>query len=94
MVDRPAPPCPSVDTAGAGQRGCGNRGLPALLSYLAQIRHRVAKVDGPERILGEWWGAKGVIGMPRDYYRVENASGERSWQFREAFDPPSPLSCP
>jgi protein ImuB len=57
---------------------------PPLFFVWRKIRHRVVKADGPERILGEWWVAEGDIGMQRDYYRVENASGERFWLFRDA----------
>lgn len=47
-------------------------------------RHRVAKADGPERVLGEWWVADKEIGRQRDYYRVEDEAGERFWLFRDA----------
>lgn len=40
---------------------------------------RVVRADGPERIEQEWW-LQG--GPPRDYYRVEDASGARYWLFR------------
>jgi protein ImuB len=57
---------------------------PPLFFVWRKVRHRVVKADGPERILGEWWVADGDVGMQRDYYRVENASGERFWLFRDA----------
>lgn len=47
-----------------------------------KVRHRVTKADGPERILGEWWLNDAERGVQRDYYRVENTSGERFWLFR------------
>jgi protein ImuB len=70
---------------------------PELVSAVAEIpdapprffvwrktRHRVVKADGPERILGEWWANDQEVGLQRDYYRVENAQGERFWLFRDA----------
>lgn len=57
---------------------------PPLFFVWRKVRHRVVKADGPERILGEWWVADADMGMQRDYYRVENANGERFWLFRDA----------
>ena len=43
--------------------------------------HKVAKVEGPERLAPEWWReAKGA--RLRDYYRVEDDVGRRYWLFR------------
>jgi protein ImuB len=59
--------------------------------------HRVAQADGPERIAEEWWRPNGQLvdgaGSPdaiRDYYRVEDTSGQRFWLFRAGLpgDPP------
>jgi protein ImuB len=49
-----------------------------------KVRHRIARADGPERILGEWWLSDQDIGLQRDYYRVETEAGERFWLFRDA----------
>lgn len=49
-----------------------------------KVRHRIARADGPERILGEWWLSDQEVGLQRDYYRVENGAGERFWLFRDA----------
>lgn len=57
---------------------------PPLFFVWRKIRHRVAKADGPERILGEWWRSDQEIGLQRDYYRIENEGGERFWLFRDA----------
>lgn len=57
---------------------------PPAFFVWRRIRHRVVKADGPERILGEWWVSDRDIGLQRDYYRVENADGERFWLFRDA----------
>jgi protein ImuB len=41
--------------------------------------HTIIKADGPERIEQEWWLQQG---QHRDYYRVEDESGNRYWIFR------------
>lgn len=43
--------------------------------------HRVARVQGPERIAPEWWRT-GKRTRLRDYYRVEDDQGRRFWLFR------------
>lgn len=43
--------------------------------------HRVAKVEGPERLAPEWW-RQGPKTRLRDYYRVEDEAGRRYWLFR------------
>lgn len=57
---------------------------PPLFFVWRRIRHRVVKADGPERVTGEWWRDDAEAGTRRDYYRVENAEGERFWLFRDA----------
>lgn len=46
----------------------------------------LARQEGPERIAPEWWrrhgGHEGNPGLSRDYYRVEEAGGQRFWLFR------------
>ncbi|MFC5843678.1 Y-family DNA polymerase [Aminobacter ciceronei] len=46
------------------------------------IRRRVARADGPERIFGEWWLHHAETTSVRDYFRVEDESGERFWIYR------------
>ncbi|MGN6770094.1 MAG: Y-family DNA polymerase [Rhizobiaceae bacterium] len=46
------------------------------------IRRRVRHADGPERIRGEWWKRDAELTAVRDYFRVEDDSGERFWLFR------------
>lgn len=46
------------------------------------VRRRVARADGPERIFGEWWLREAETTSVRDYFRVEDAGGERFWLFR------------
>ena len=45
-------------------------------------RHRVVRADGPERVFGEWWKRPGEQDAVRDYFVVENETGERFWIFR------------
>jgi protein ImuB len=45
-------------------------------------RRKVARADGPERILGEWWKAKSETKTVRDYFQVEDDAGERLWLYR------------
>lgn len=51
---------------------------PMLFRYKGKL-HKIAKVDGPERIEQEWWLQKGDH---RDYYYVEDEEGKRYWLFR------------
>lgn len=51
---------------------------PKVFTYKGR-RHVVEKADGPERIEREWWRDKGEH---RDYYAVEDTSGQRYWLFR------------
>ncbi|WP_296017339.1 DUF6504 family protein [uncultured Agrobacterium sp.] len=46
------------------------------------VRHIVKRADGPERVFGEWWKRDRELSAVRDYFRVENESGERFWIFR------------
>jgi protein ImuB len=47
------------------------------------IQHRVARADGPERLHGEWWVPGSDAAALRDYFRVEDDTGQRFWLFRE-----------
>jgi protein ImuB len=46
------------------------------------VRRRVRRADGPERIRGEWWRRDAEMIAVRDYFRVEDDTGERYWLFR------------
>lgn len=46
------------------------------------IRRRVRRADGPERVSGEWWKADAELVAVRDYFRIEDDSGERYWVYR------------
>ncbi|TWD51105.1 protein ImuB [Agrobacterium vitis] len=45
-------------------------------------RRRVSRADGPERVFGEWWTRDAELEAVRDYFRVEDETGERYWIFR------------
>ncbi|MFB2604094.1 DNA polymerase Y family protein, partial [Rhizobium phaseoli] len=45
-------------------------------------RRRVKRADGPERIFGEWWQRTSEWSAVRDYFTVEDETGERYWIFR------------
>ncbi|TAV50195.1 DNA polymerase Y family protein [Rhizobium leguminosarum] len=45
-------------------------------------RRRVKRADGPERIFGEWWRRTSEWAAVRDYFTVEDETGERYWIFR------------
>jgi protein ImuB len=44
--------------------------------------YQVARADGPERIFGEWWRRPSEAEAVRDYFQVEDESGERFWLYR------------
>jgi protein ImuB len=56
---------------------------PPRLFIWRNVRHRVARADGPERIHGEWWVSDSETNLIRDYYRVETTDGSRYWLFRD-----------
>jgi protein ImuB len=45
-------------------------------------RRKVKNADGPERIFGEWWDRSSEWVAVRDYFVVEDETGERLWVFR------------
>ena len=54
---------------------------PALFIWKG-VRRRIKRADGPERIFGEWWTRDAEMPSVRDYFQVEDESGERFWLFR------------
>jgi protein ImuB len=46
------------------------------------VRRRVKRADGPERVFGEWWKCDAELIAVRDYFQVEDESGERFWIYR------------
>jgi protein ImuB len=52
---------------------------PPMLFLHRGHRHKVVRADGPERIEQEWWLQQG---QHRDYYQVEDETGNRYWIFR------------
>lgn len=55
------------------------------------VRRRVKRADGPERVFGEWWKRDPELSAVRDYFRVEDETGERYWVFRSG-DGEDPLT--
>jgi protein ImuB len=53
-------------------------GRPILFRHRGNV-HELKHVIGPERISGEWW--RGHF-KTRDYFDVEDQSGQRFWIFR------------
>ncbi len=47
-----------------------------------RVSHDVTRAEGPERIAPEWW-SRGNGAQNRDYYRIEDAAGQRFWVFRQ-----------
>jgi len=54
---------------------------PPSLLRIGRQSHRVLRAEGPERFEPEWWRDR-PDRKPRDYYRVELASGARLWVCR------------
>jgi protein ImuB len=57
-------------------------GPPAQFRW-RHVTHRIAQVEGPERISLEWWASSGPPPPSRDYFRIETIDGRRFWLFRE-----------
>ncbi|WP_249196832.1 DNA polymerase Y family protein [Gluconobacter cerinus] len=55
---------------------------PPLFFIWRGVRRKVKCADGPERVFGEWWKDDTELTIARDYFRVEDTSGERFWLYR------------
>jgi protein ImuB len=55
---------------------------PPVVFAWRGIRHRIHRADGPERVFGEWWKRDAEIRAVRDYFQVEDDTGERFWIYR------------
>jgi len=55
-------------------------GRPVLFTHHGEV-HRLVHAVGPERVAGQWW--QGHF-KTRDYFDVEDESGQRFWIFRVA----------
>lgn len=55
---------------------------PPVMFTWRGIRRRVRRADGPERVFGEWWKRDAELTAVRDYFQVEDDSGERFWIYR------------
>ena len=53
---------------------------PVWISWRG-VRRRVVRADGPERVFGEWWKRDAELVAVRDYFRIEDETGERYWIF-------------
>lgn len=53
-------------------------GLPIKFRW-RRVLYRIERCEGPERITPEWWHNNDK--NTRDYYRVENKTGQRFWLF-------------
>lgn len=56
-------------------------GPPAQFQWRRRI-YRVARYQGPERIAPEWWQDRPGTRL-RDYFKVEDDTGQRLWIYRE-----------
>jgi protein ImuB len=65
---------------------------PPLMFRWRRRLHRVARAEGPERILGEWWRGAREAQLLRDYYQVEDEHGRRYWLFRSGLYRPETRS--
>ena len=57
-------------------------GPPIKFSW-RRVTYQVAQVEGPERIVMEWWRDDRGNKLTRDYFRIESNVGERMWLYRE-----------
>ncbi|GAA4503840.1 DNA polymerase Y family protein [Gluconacetobacter tumulicola] len=55
---------------------------PPVFFIWRGVRRKVKCADGPERVFGEWWKGDAELTTARDYFRVEDTSGERFWIYR------------
>jgi protein ImuB len=56
-------------------------GMPRRFVWRRAV-HDIARAEGPERIAPEWWRQPSGARL-RDYYRIEDAQGQRYWIYRE-----------
>jgi protein ImuB len=57
-------------------------GPPAAFRWRRAF-HRLALIEGPERIAMEWWRLGDRDDLTRDYFRTEDTDGARFWLYRE-----------
>jgi protein ImuB len=88
-LDRPRPLrlLPRPEAIGAVTRMSDDQ---PILFHWRRLLHRVHRVDGPERLCGEWWRDGKEADVLRDYYHVEDEEGRRFWLYRDGlFLPPA-----
>ncbi len=49
--------------------------------FIGHQKHRVMRLEGPERLTAEWWREPSSRYGTRDYYRIEDDKGFRFWIF-------------
>ena len=55
---------------------------PPIAFTWRRRRYRVRRAEGPERVQAEWWRNDTPLAV-RDYFQVEDDTGQRFWLFRE-----------
>lgn len=60
---------------------------PPVAFIWRRKRHRLRRIEGPERVAGEWWKRAEERHAIRDFYRVEDEEGRRFWLFRHGDGP-------
>lgn len=73
LFERPEP----VETIAAVPDG------PPVRFRWRLMSHKIARLEGPERIAMPWWRDEKNRALMRDYFRVETADGVRLWLYRE-----------
>ncbi len=56
-------------------------GPPASFRW-RRVQRRITRAEGPERLAPEWW-VDGEDAPPRDYFHIEDTTGQRFWLYRE-----------
>jgi protein ImuB len=52
--------------------------------FLGRRQYRIVRLEGPERLVPEWWRDSKPRWEIRDYYRIEDEQGLRFWIFHHA----------
>ena len=52
--------------------------------FIGKQQRRIVRLEGPERLMAEWWRNQNSRWGTRDYYRIEDDRGFRFWIFRDS----------
>jgi protein ImuB len=52
--------------------------------FIGNRQRRIVRLEGPERLMPEWWHDHNSRWSTRDYYRIEDDQGLRFWIFRDS----------